>query len=169
MFERFTDRARRSVVLAQEESRLLRHNYIGCEHILLGVVNFAIEDLAPDGFTRAGLRDAVMRAIAAAPAPAPEDTPSVWRIRPAAGDPQLRELEARLRELRRAKDEAIERRDIESAVFLREEEKALLANQANAVRRYLDSTPSTMVRGRVYISYRPEDEGVAGRLYDGLV
>src|SRR5215831_17810506 len=39
MFERFTDRARRSVVLAQEESRLLRHNYIGCEHILLGVLS----------------------------------------------------------------------------------------------------------------------------------
>jgi hypothetical protein len=245
MFERFTDRARRSVVLAQEESRSLRHNYIGCEHVLLGVLaaggspgatglaeagfdldgvraritpgpadqatsghipftpsakktlelslrealrldhnyigaehivlgllgvdDFAIEDLAPAGFTRAALREAVLRAIAAAPAPAPEDTPSVWRVRPAAGDPQLRELEAKLRELRRAKDEAIERRDIESAVFLQEQEKALLANQANAVRRYLDTTPSTMVRGRVYICYRIEEEGVAGRLYDGLV
>ncbi|CAN5218846.1 hypothetical protein BH20ACT24_BH20ACT24_20300 [soil metagenome] len=38
MFERFTDRARRVIVLAQEESRLLRHNYIGTEHILLGLV-----------------------------------------------------------------------------------------------------------------------------------
>src|SRR5919204_454818 len=38
MFERFTDRARRVVVLAQEESRLLSHNYIGTEHILLGLV-----------------------------------------------------------------------------------------------------------------------------------
>src|ERR1700676_234722 len=37
MFERFTDRARRVVVLAQEEARLLNHNYIGTEHILLGV------------------------------------------------------------------------------------------------------------------------------------
>ena len=39
MFERFTDRARRSIVLAQEEARLLNHNYIGTEHILLGVVH----------------------------------------------------------------------------------------------------------------------------------
>jgi ATP-dependent Clp protease ATP-binding subunit ClpC len=38
MFERFTDRARRVVVLAQEEARMLRHDYIGTEHILLGLV-----------------------------------------------------------------------------------------------------------------------------------
>ncbi len=38
MFERFTDRARRVVVLAQEEARLLDHNYIGTEHILLGLI-----------------------------------------------------------------------------------------------------------------------------------
>ena len=39
MFERFTDRARRVVVLAQEEARLLGHNYIGTEHILLGLIH----------------------------------------------------------------------------------------------------------------------------------
>jgi ATP-dependent Clp protease ATP-binding subunit ClpC len=39
MFERFTDRARRVVVLAQEEARLLKHNYIGTEHILLGLIH----------------------------------------------------------------------------------------------------------------------------------
>ena len=38
MFERFTDRARRVVVLAQEEARMLHHNYIGTEHILLGLI-----------------------------------------------------------------------------------------------------------------------------------
>lgn len=38
MFERFTDRARRVVVLANEEARLLDHNYIGTEHLLLGLV-----------------------------------------------------------------------------------------------------------------------------------
>ncbi|GIH94665.1 hypothetical protein Psi01_52950 [Planobispora siamensis] len=37
MFERFTDRARRVVVLAQEEARRLNHNYIGTEHLLLGL------------------------------------------------------------------------------------------------------------------------------------
>jgi ATP-dependent Clp protease ATP-binding subunit ClpC len=39
MFERFSDRARRVVVLSQEEARLLNHNYIGTEHILLGLVH----------------------------------------------------------------------------------------------------------------------------------
>lgn len=38
MFERFTDRARRVIVLAQEESGVLNHNYIGTEHILLGLI-----------------------------------------------------------------------------------------------------------------------------------
>ena len=38
MFERFTDRARRVIVLAQEEARMLNHNYIGTEHILLGLI-----------------------------------------------------------------------------------------------------------------------------------
>ncbi len=39
MFERFSDRARRVVVLAQEEARRLEHNYIGTEHILLGLIH----------------------------------------------------------------------------------------------------------------------------------
>ena len=38
MFERFTDRARRVVVLAQDEARMLKHNYIGTEHLLLGLI-----------------------------------------------------------------------------------------------------------------------------------
>src|SRR5947208_1227931 len=38
MFERFTERARQVVVLAQEEARILKHNYIGTEHILLGLL-----------------------------------------------------------------------------------------------------------------------------------
>ena len=44
MFERFTDRARRVLVLAQEEARMLQHNYIGPEHILLGLT---LEDTGP--------------------------------------------------------------------------------------------------------------------------
>lgn len=39
MFERFTDRARRVIVLAQDEARMLNHNYIGTEHILLGLIH----------------------------------------------------------------------------------------------------------------------------------
>ena len=51
MFERFTDRARRVVVLAQEEARMLNHNYIGTEHILLGLI------AVKDGVSAAILRD----------------------------------------------------------------------------------------------------------------
>src|SRR2546430_17559717 len=39
VLERFSDRARRVVVLAQEEARMLNHNYIGTEHLLLGLVH----------------------------------------------------------------------------------------------------------------------------------
>ena len=39
MFERFTDRARRVIFLAQEEARMLNHDYIGTEHILLGLIH----------------------------------------------------------------------------------------------------------------------------------
>ena len=39
MFERFTDRTRRVLVYAQEEARLLDHNFIGTEHILLGLIH----------------------------------------------------------------------------------------------------------------------------------
>jgi ATP-dependent Clp protease ATP-binding subunit ClpC len=39
MFERFTDRARRVVVLAQDEARMLGHGHIGTEHILLGLIH----------------------------------------------------------------------------------------------------------------------------------
>ena len=43
MFQRFTDRARRVVVLAQEEARMLNHNYIGTGHILLGLIRDGID------------------------------------------------------------------------------------------------------------------------------
>ena len=46
MFERFTDRARRVVVRAQEEARALDHNYIGSEHLLLGLTHESIGGLA---------------------------------------------------------------------------------------------------------------------------
>ena len=54
MFERFTDRARRVVVLAQEEARLLNHNYIGTEHLLLGVLHEG-EGVAGETLERLGV------------------------------------------------------------------------------------------------------------------
>jgi ATP-dependent Clp protease ATP-binding subunit ClpC len=55
MFERFTDKARRVVVLAQEEARILDHNYIGTEHILLGLIHEG-EGVAAKALTSLGIR-----------------------------------------------------------------------------------------------------------------
>ena len=67
MFERFTDRARRSVQLAQEEARLLRHNYIGTEHLLLGLLRedqgVAAKALTSLGIAPDEVRDQVVEII----------------------------------------------------------------------------------------------------------
>ena len=61
MFERFTDRARRVVVLAQEEARLLNHNHIGTEHILLGLIHEG-EGVAALALTELGISLEAVRA-----------------------------------------------------------------------------------------------------------
>jgi ATP-dependent Clp protease ATP-binding subunit ClpC len=67
VFERFTDRARRVVVLAQEEARFLNHNYIGTEHILLGLLNegegIAAQALESLDIDLASVRDEVVKII----------------------------------------------------------------------------------------------------------
>ncbi|WP_150461885.1 ATP-dependent Clp protease ATP-binding subunit [Nesterenkonia ebinurensis] len=67
MFERFTDRARRVVVLAQEEARRLNHNYIGTEHILLGLIHegegVAAKALESLDINLQGVRDKVQEKI----------------------------------------------------------------------------------------------------------
>jgi len=69
MFERFTDRARRVVVLAQEEARMLNHNYIGTEHILLGLLGepegVAFRVLEIQGMTLDGVRREVADLVGA--------------------------------------------------------------------------------------------------------
>lgn len=52
MFERFTDHARQVVVMAQEEARLLDHNYIGTEHLLLALLDEHAGDLALTALTK---------------------------------------------------------------------------------------------------------------------
>jgi len=63
MFERFTDRARRVVVLAQHEARTLGHDYIGTEHILLGLIDegqgIATTALTSMGISLEDMRQAV--------------------------------------------------------------------------------------------------------------
>lgn len=67
MFERFTDRARRVVVLAQDEARNLEHNYIGTEHILLGLIRegegVAAKALEMANISLEGVRDQVIEII----------------------------------------------------------------------------------------------------------
>jgi ATP-dependent Clp protease ATP-binding subunit ClpC len=75
MFERFTDKARQCVVLAQEEARLLDHNYIGTEHLLLGLAReadgIAAHALQRLGITLDAVRADVTTIIGAGPAAAP--------------------------------------------------------------------------------------------------
>ena len=67
MFERFSDEARRTVVLAQEEAKRLNHNYIGTEHILLGLLrdgeNVAAKTLQALGITLEAVRQQVEEII----------------------------------------------------------------------------------------------------------
>jgi ATP-dependent Clp protease ATP-binding subunit ClpC len=67
MFERFTHRAQRVVVLAQEEARMLNHNYIGTEHILLGLIHegegVAAKALESLGISLEGVRQQVEEII----------------------------------------------------------------------------------------------------------
>ena len=82
MFERFTERARQVVVLAQDEARALKHNYIGTEHILLGLLR-EYEGLAarlletaqaldtPNPLLEAGRRCGCPRCVKAAGCPSP--------------------------------------------------------------------------------------------------
>jgi len=61
MFERFTDRARRVVVQAREESRRLDHDYIGTEHILLGLVHEGVGGLAAKVLESLGIGQETVR------------------------------------------------------------------------------------------------------------
>src|SRR5436853_2499592 len=83
MFERFTDRARRVVVLAQEEARLLNHNFIGTEHILLGLIHegegVAAKALESLGSSLEAVREQVEEAIGAAGSSLTGSTPVTLR------------------------------------------------------------------------------------------
>ncbi len=78
IFERFTDRARRVLVLAQEEARLLNHSFIGTEHILLGLIHegegLAAKALESLGISLEGVREKVEETIGPA-GPAPTGSP----------------------------------------------------------------------------------------------
>lgn len=77
MFERFTERARTVVVLAQEEARALGHAYLGSEHLLLGVLRergAASHLLASAGVTHARVRDRLAELVAPTDEPGRTDS-----------------------------------------------------------------------------------------------
>ena len=83
MFDRCTDRARRVLVLAQEEARMLNHNRIGTEHILLGLIREGqgVAARAPQSLGSAWRRSA--RRLRRSPAGASKRRPSTSRSLPA--------------------------------------------------------------------------------------
>jgi ATP-dependent Clp protease ATP-binding subunit ClpC len=85
VFERFTDRARKVVVLAQDESRTLSHNYIGTEHILLGLIRegegVAARALGAMGISLPGVREDVLEIVGEGPSPAPGHIPFTPRAK----------------------------------------------------------------------------------------
>ncbi len=87
MFERFTDRARRVLVLAQEEARLLNHSFIGTEHILLGLIHegegLAAKALEALGISLEAVREEVEKTIGpagSAPTGSPPFTPRAKKV-----------------------------------------------------------------------------------------
>jgi ATP-dependent Clp protease ATP-binding subunit ClpA len=85
VFERFTDRARRVVVLAQDEARMLGHGYIGTEHILLGLIQegagIAAQALESLGISLAAVRLRVQEIIGAGVAAPPGHIPFTPRAK----------------------------------------------------------------------------------------
>src|SRR5260370_38882303 len=94
MFERFTDQARRVVTLAQEEARMLRHNRIGTEHLLLGLIQVddgvAAQALESLGISLAAARQQVEETIGHGPRVAPANIPCAPQAKKGSGMP-LRE------------------------------------------------------------------------------
>src|SRR5471030_1230931 len=87
VFERFTDRARRVLVLAQEEARLLNHSFIGTEHILLGLIHegegVAAKALESLGVSLEAVREKVEETIGlagTAPTGSPPFTPRAKKV-----------------------------------------------------------------------------------------
>src|SRR5579875_4077787 len=75
MFERFTDRARRAIVLAQEEARALDHDHVGPEHLLLGLISLG-DGVAFLALEALGVRSGTVREQVAERAGRGQDTPS---------------------------------------------------------------------------------------------
>src|SRR6266498_1796373 len=136
MFQRFTDRARRVVHLAQEEARLLCHNYVGTEHLLLGLIRegegVAAQVLARLGADHARVRERVLELLTGECEEPGAETRLVRLTVPA----DLVDTAEQLAEVRRQKEAAIDAGDLDSATALRDQEKQLLADKLRLEREW---------------------------------
>jgi ATP-dependent Clp protease ATP-binding subunit ClpC len=87
VFEKFTDKARRVLLLAEEEARLVRHNFIGTEHLLLGLIHeergVAAKALAAHGIELEAVRQIVVQTVGSSfsePVGSPPFTPRARRV-----------------------------------------------------------------------------------------
>ena len=149
MFQRFTDRARRVVVLAQQEARRLDHNYIGTEHILLGLIREG-DGVAAQVLVRLGadlnrVRQQVIRLLhgypAEEPGPGVEVRPEMAEQRAGIG-PDTSDLDEQIKAARSEKEAAIEAQDFDRAASLRGQEKRLLAEKATRQKQWAAGHPA---------------------------
>src|SRR6266542_2762130 len=138
VFERFTDRARRVIPLAQEEARRLHHNYIGTEHLLLGLLSegegVAAKALESLDISLEAVRVQVEEIIGqgqTAPTGHIPFTPRAKRVL----ELSLREA-MQLGHVRRQKEAAIDAEEFDTAAALRDREKQLLGDKLRREREW---------------------------------
>jgi ATP-dependent Clp protease ATP-binding subunit ClpA len=137
-----TSRARRVVVLAQEEARLLNHNYIGTEHLLLGLLRegegVAAQVLVELGADLSRVRQQVIQLLAgyAGGQEIAEQAGARTRLVRMTVPDDLREAEEELAQVRRDKEAAIDAEDFERAAGLRDQERELLTRRVERERAW---------------------------------
>ena len=164
MFERFTDRARRVVVLAQEEARMLNHNYIGTEHILLGLIRegegVAAQVLVKLGADLNRVRQQVIQLLRARPASdfqagllerevaagllsrinAIEARLSALEFRVGTG-PDTGDLDQQIGRIQAEREAAADVQDYERAASLHDPEKELHAEKESHLQQWAPAHP----------------------------
>ena len=168
MFERFTDRARRVVVLAQDEARRLDHNWIGTEHLLLGLIRegdgVAAQVLVTLGADLNRVRQQVIQLLHGHSAEEPVSTRSAereLRLLPAVKTrlegleerltaieqrvgtgPDTSDLDQQIDIVRTDKEAAVDAHDYAQAASLRDREKELLASKAGRQEQWVAGHPA---------------------------
>jgi hypothetical protein len=134
MFERFTDRTRRAVVLAQEDARLLNHNYIGTEHLLLGLLREEHDTVARFMTGLGADHDRVREQVVAL---LNQRERANWEAHVARQviPAELADTAEQLDQVRAQKEAALDAEDFEAAEALRDREKQLLADKQRLERR----------------------------------